>query len=392
MASVDFQKIKNRTTAAAMFSHCLRESRTHSNPDIDMTKSDENINIDGFDKQGCIERFKNRIKALDETTNKNKRKDRVELFGLTVPACDGMSKSEAERFLDAVYKKMVQAYGRDNVVNGFIHFDEVHEYYDKAKGDVVTSRPHLHVYVVPEIDGQLNGKKFSSRARMREINKWIDCYARETYGIEFMTGGKHRDASVEDLKLVSKSAEQERLQEVDKQRKEIFANDEKIAEQQLTFFAQQRKQVMTREQAIKGIEERYKPALLNKGCFIVPAEDIFAMLHTDKEWKDFERKRDIANEAVKDIKAYRDNKVAQAKKIVADIDERVREYEEAANAKQMSYMEQSIDKSRYEVNERDALHFIAAQGLQEAFRAFQRDEREREMRKRHRERAELMER
>ena len=36
------------------------------------------------------------------------------------------------------------------------------------------SREHLHFYVIPEIDGQLNGKNFSSKKRMIELNKKLE--------------------------------------------------------------------------------------------------------------------------------------------------------------------------------------------------------------------------
>ncbi len=88
------------------------------------------------------------------------------------------------------------------------HFDEIHNYVDH--GELKESRGHLHFYVIPEINGKLNGKQFSSKKRMIELNKKIDELARTKYHKKFLTHEKPRKRTVEELKAITND-ETERL-------------------------------------------------------------------------------------------------------------------------------------------------------------------------------------
>lgn len=104
-------------------------------------------------------------------------------------------------------------YGKENVIAGYIHFDEQHAYMEN--GEVKQSRPHFHLYMVPEHDGKLNGKWFSSRANMKKLNNEIDKMCKERFGVKFMTGEPARKMSVESLKRLGNEelGERERLVE-----------------------------------------------------------------------------------------------------------------------------------------------------------------------------------
>ena len=63
------------------------------------------------------------------------------------------------------------------------------------------SRSHLQCYVVPEHNGKLNGKWFSSRANMIKLNNSIHRMAPEQFGVTFMDGSKRKSRkTVEQLK------------------------------------------------------------------------------------------------------------------------------------------------------------------------------------------------
>lgn len=201
MASVDYKKLKSSNEAAAMIRHSDETERLkheHSNEEIDKTKTKKNINIYNLSYKDTMQKLRDRIKKLDETTNTNKRKDRVECFSLVIPATENMTETEAKNFLQDCNELLKKEFGSENLVNSYIHFDEIHEYIDDFK--VKKSRPHMHIFVVPEIGGILNGKKFSSKAEMKRVNKMIDELCRTKYHEAFLTGEKAKKKTVEQLK------------------------------------------------------------------------------------------------------------------------------------------------------------------------------------------------
>ena len=204
MASVNFKKLKSANDVKAMLRHCDKEERLkheHSNKEINKDLTYKNITFVKADYRATCKRFDNRIKTLDETTNTNKRKDRVQAFGLTIPACKDMSDNESKHFFQDVIKHIIQKFGKDNIVWAGVHYDEIHDYIDGK--NIETSRAHMHVYVVPEISGKLDGKTFSSKANMIALNNEIDSIARDKYKTIFLTNEKPRKKSVEELKVDS---------------------------------------------------------------------------------------------------------------------------------------------------------------------------------------------
>lgn len=201
MASVNFLKLKGGSDVSRILRHCdqrERLQRDHKNIHIDKSLTDQNGQMKsrgGYKK--TFSYYTNRINELDATTNTNKRKDRVTAFALEVPAPEGMP---IQDFANIVGHRIAQMYGMNNIVNLYVHQDEQHQYFDH--GEIKTSRNHVHGIVIPEINGKLDGKHFSSRARMKQLNRLIDADCREK-GYIFLTGVKPRHRSVEELKRAS---------------------------------------------------------------------------------------------------------------------------------------------------------------------------------------------
>ena len=226
MASVNFQKCKGGASTKAIIRHCDSEKRknaSHANESIDTTKTEMNLTFnfsftkkDGtkYSKQLNYEetckRYDKRIQAIDEGGNRNKRKDRVTCFALCVPAPESIKSEDIKLFYSGVTHILREKYGAKNFVNSYIHFDEVHDYKDAETGQNRTSRVHGHFFFIPEREGQLDGKWFSSRSNMVEVNKKIDDFCRERFGIRFMDGSKKKSRkAVETLKNESKQQEYE---------------------------------------------------------------------------------------------------------------------------------------------------------------------------------------
>lgn len=226
MASVNFMKCKG-SMGAQLMRHCDTEKRLaagHSNPDIDKTRTTGNVVLGIDEKTGtfeaAIQKYQTRIGQLDATTNHNHRKDRVTLFALEAPAPAGLSESQAVEWCKHAWVKLQEQYRPINCIAGYVHVDEQHEYVDRGK--VRTSRVHLHAFVVPEVRGQLNGKRFSSKAAMQALNRELDMMSIEEFGKPFLTGEKPRKRSVEALKAESVESVQRAAKELVREREAVL--------------------------------------------------------------------------------------------------------------------------------------------------------------------------
>ena len=248
MASVDYKKCKAGTgDAGALLRHCDARERLkhdHGNEHIDKSLTPGN-------RQGArsyrqtMAALRDRLAELDAVPGANRRKDRVECFFLEIPVPAG---HDPQRFAEMAVQEISDMYGERNVLNWYLHVDEVHRYMDH--GEERTSLCHVHVPVVPEIDGRLCGKEFSSRARMVELNRRIDDGARELGGPAFLTGEHPRKRSVEDLKLSSYREASEAAERAERERSaaELAARLQDQVAQEARETAEQRKAYLQRLQ------------------------------------------------------------------------------------------------------------------------------------------------
>lgn len=252
MASVDYQKLKTMQEVKALMRHCDREERTatqeHANKQIDKTKTGENTQIKGRSYKQTCKRLDDRLKKLDSLPGANLRKDRVLCFGLEIPCPADISRENQLKWVHRVYQIVADQYGKDNIMNMYFHRDEIHQYIDSDTGEPRTSLAHLHFFVVPEINGKLNGKQFSSRANMTKLNDAIHKMTQEEFEVDFLTGTKTKSKdSVETLK--NKSAKKA----IQVQRKELEA--EKAAVERKGKGVQVREAaVQVRENAVEARE------------------------------------------------------------------------------------------------------------------------------------------
>lgn len=233
MASCDWKKIKTPQEAKALLRHCITDERLktqHSNKQIDKTRTHLNLHFGTMgDYKMSAYWYDKRIAELDKQQGANKRKDRVTLVGLDIPLPDGLPAHFAEQWFRSVYAKLGQRFGDENVVGGVVHFDEVHSYVDAETGEKRQSRPHLHAYVVPVIDGKLNAKSVMCRGNMVALNNEIEDITR-AYGCRFLTGTHRKSTkSVEQLKnesqLVATQQEAQRIIEDAQRRSETFLSN-----------------------------------------------------------------------------------------------------------------------------------------------------------------------
>ena len=206
--SIDFQKMKSMQKACAVMRHNDRDERqnhTHRNKDIDTEKTKDNRQA--WDYQTSRRRLSERIKTLDETTNTNRRKDRVIALGITIALPEGLKEEDKEQCAKLMGQYLMQEFGRENIAQFSYHVDEVHQYREPVTGEEKTSREHIHAVVIPERDGKLQAKSIMTKTNMSRMNRELDGHIYQRFGVHLLTGEKPLKRSVEELKHLSKRAE-----------------------------------------------------------------------------------------------------------------------------------------------------------------------------------------
>lgn len=251
-----------------MLRHCDGEERmeaNHSNIDIDKSKTSGNMQGD-LDYAAPCQKYSERIAFLDAKPGANKRKDRVICFGLNVPAPKDLKPEDEKAFFLAAIKIIINQYGENNIIQYYMHQDEKHAYIHAETGERCMSRSHLQCYVVPEHNGKLNGKWFSSRANMVKLNNSIHRMAQEQFGVMFMDGSKRKSRkTVEQLK--NESAYLAIQQELDAQKMALdtqtaeVKKEKQIILQTKVMLHEQKSDLDQRENGIKANEDDSRAAL-----------------------------------------------------------------------------------------------------------------------------------
>lgn len=288
MASVNYMKIKDVPTLKNTIRHCDLEKRTntkeHANKHIDKSLTKKNIQMANRSFDVVCERFDKRLSYLDSLPNANTRKDRVIAFGLDIPAPASLkSRADNKKWFAEVYKCVARQYGQENILQMYIHYDEQHEYVNAFTGEIQESRAHAHIFVIPEHDGKLNGKWFSSRNNMRALNESIHAMTQSAFDCDFMTGSKRKSKhSVESLKMASERIELQKdvkvLQEEKNRLKgqikasmdvlqELEDEQEKKMQENADFRAFIKKSRVQRESNTRELIEKAKDILSNSKDF-----------------------------------------------------------------------------------------------------------------------------
>ena len=263
MASVNFRgKCKGAGEAKAVMRHSEPEerlAREHSNTEINKERTKLNRSCFGLSYKKACEKYDERIQDLDATTNKNKRKDRVTMFDLYVPTPKELPEENENKWFSKVLSLIAKQYGKENIIDAHIHRDEIHEYTDARTGEKATSRTHMHAWLIPEINGGLNGKLFSSNANMMRLNNSIQEMTERDFGVEFMDGsGKKSKGTVEELKNESrKLAQQEMTTGIIKEREEeLNAYEQELLERE--------QKLDEREKYVSGDEVKFRKSKFGK--------------------------------------------------------------------------------------------------------------------------------
>lgn len=256
MSSVSFKKLHGKSEVVSMIRHCDKDERKkhkHSNTDIMTEHTDSNLQNIGY--REALRKYEERIQWLDSNSNSNKRKDRVTCFSLEIPAPAELPPESVESWYTMVTDFLKRKYKGQNIVSYYLHRDEIHQYYDN--GQLKTSRPHIHAFVIPESKGKLNGKLLSSRENMIRINKEIHDMTRDNFEIDFMTGEDPRRRTVEDLKRVSETEIQKKEKELQELERSIesYRRENRILKSRIQEYDERIFQLSEKLESLQDFDE-----------------------------------------------------------------------------------------------------------------------------------------
>lgn len=249
MASVNYMKAKAPQDVKRVIRHCdkeMRQNDNHENKHIDKSVTARNLQYGGSYSEVC-NAYDKRIEYLDSLDGANKRKDRVSFFFLEVPLPEALMSPEytdKDRVIwcGKVTSIVKSQYGAENVICGYIHMDEKHRYKNCETGKECESRYHMHIGCIPEHDGKLNGKWFSSKANMINLNNAIHEMTQTEFGVQFMDGSKKKSGkSMNQMKLESEIISlQQQHDELQEENRKLINHSSSVKETTKQYEAQQK--------------------------------------------------------------------------------------------------------------------------------------------------------
>ena len=178
-AVVHMMKIKSGAVGGIQ-SHNNREHEPKTNPDVDMSRSEDNYDLIPCDnyKRSIKEKLSNLVES-----SRAVRKDAVVVCNFIVTSdsetMEALGTDHQREFFQDSVKWFSDRYGADRVLNATVHMDE--------------TTPHLHIGVMPITqDGRLSAKAIFTKTEMKAIQTEFARDVGEKYGLERGVEGSER--------------------------------------------------------------------------------------------------------------------------------------------------------------------------------------------------------
>lgn len=178
-AVVHMMKIKSGAVGGIQ-SHNNREHEPKTNPDVDMSRSEDNYDLISCDnyKRSIKEKLSNLVES-----SRAVRKDAVVVCNFIVTSdnetMNALGTDRQREFFEDSVKWFSDRYGADRVLNATVHMDE--------------TTPHLHIGVMPITqDGRLSAKAIFTKTEMKAIQTEFARDVGEKYGLERGVEGSER--------------------------------------------------------------------------------------------------------------------------------------------------------------------------------------------------------
>lgn len=172
-----------------MLAHCRRDASSLGRENIDPTRTKDNYTLGLDDRDGKVRALngiepnwatvEGRIEGVNEAAKaagkRAVRKDAVVMAIVVVTLPENVRKGDEGKFFGYTYWFLLQKLGKENMMGGFVHRDEV-----RKDGSPV--RDHMHVPFTPILDGRFNYKKMCPRSFYQNMHKELGDYLEKRLG------------------------------------------------------------------------------------------------------------------------------------------------------------------------------------------------------------------
>ena len=172
-----------------MLAHYRRDASSLGRENIDPTRTKGNYTLGLDDRDGKVRamdgiepnwatvegRIEGVNKAAKAAGKRAVRKDAVVMADVVVTLPENVRKGDEFKFFGFTYWFLLQKLGKENMMGGFVHRDEV-----RKDGSPV--RDHMHVPFTPIVDGRFNYKKMCPRAFYQSLHKELGDYLEKQMG------------------------------------------------------------------------------------------------------------------------------------------------------------------------------------------------------------------
>lgn len=172
-----------------MLAHYRRDESSLGRENIDPTRTKDNYTLGLDDRDGKVGamdgiepnwatvegRIEGVNKAAKAAGKRAVRKDAVVMAAVVVTLPENVRKGDEFKFFGYTYWFLIQKLGKENMMGGFVHRDEV-----RKDGSPV--RDHMHVPFTPILDGRFNYKKMCPRSFYQTMHGELGDYLEKRMG------------------------------------------------------------------------------------------------------------------------------------------------------------------------------------------------------------------
>lgn len=172
-----------------MLAHYRRDASSLGRENIDPTRTKDNYTLGLDDRDGKVGAMdgiepnwatvEGRIEGVNEAAKavgkRAVRKDAVVMADVVVTLPENVRKGDEFKFFGYTYWFLIQKLGKENMMGGFVHRDEV-----RKDGSPV--RDHMHVPFTPILDGRFNYKKMCPRSFYQTMHGELGDYLEKRMG------------------------------------------------------------------------------------------------------------------------------------------------------------------------------------------------------------------
>ena len=172
-----------------MLAHYRRDESSLGRENIDPTRTKDNYTLGLDDRDGKVRAMdgiepnwatvEGRIEGVNEAAKaagkRAVRKDAVVMADVVVTLPENVRKGDEGKFFGYTYWFLLQKLGKENMMGGFVHRDEV-----RKDGSPV--RDHMHVPFTPILGGRFNYKKMCPRSFYQSMHKELGDYLEKRLG------------------------------------------------------------------------------------------------------------------------------------------------------------------------------------------------------------------